>query len=360
MSDRHHYRSRRPSTSSSPHQRHSRKTRSRSKSRSASFSASSKRIRHHDPFERELCRRHEEHAISEGAEKQKLDDRKEDKQRLRVRNEVEYENEDNGSFKSSDRKSTNRSHRHDSFHINHRPHSCSSSSLSNYESDRSDGLDVKRSRYKRKREHSSLKKDKKRRSKEKKTKEKKSKKSKKSSNKSAVNQNEYGKFGILRESDIHRKSVSFQAWLRDVKKQGEFNGPKWEAMELFKEYMEDYNTCTLPHVKYYDIERYELKQYQKKQDKARSKHGAASDKVLGMVADEERVRRDRQAMREQKEQEDFRLVMQLMDKDKINAMREQERLRSQMQMFYKSGNVEEARRLEQLLNKVNEDPRIMP
>jgi len=42
----------------------------------------------------------------------------------------------------------------------------------------------------------------------------------------------------------------FEVWLREVKHITEFNGPKWEQKEMFKEYMEDFNTCTFPHEKY--------------------------------------------------------------------------------------------------------------
>lgn len=128
----------------------------------------------------------------------------------------------------------------------------------------------------------------------------------------------------------------------------DFNGPKWEAMELFKEYMEDFNTATLPHKKYYDIERYELLAHKKQQHK----HARRAERSA--LADEERVRLERQQARVQKEQEDFRLILQHMDKDKIEDMRHQEELRAQMRMHYKAGNVTEARRLEQLLNKVDD------
>ncbi|EEY59576.1 uncharacterized protein PITG_12149 [Phytophthora infestans T30-4] len=261
--------------------------------------------------------------------------------------------DDSSSLKEreNDKSRDDSGHKHHHRHSRRRSRSSSSDSSSDSDSDSSND---ERSRRKRKHKRSSSRKEKKR---HKKGKKKKSKKSKKESKKHAVNQDEYGKYGILRESDFHNKSVSFQAWVRDVKKMGEFNGPKWEAMELFKEYMEDYNTCTLPHEKYYDIEKYEMKRYQKQQRKAHAKQKSASDEALDTLADEERVRRERLAARDKKEQEEFRLVLQLMDKDKIEAMREQERLRSQMQMFYKSGNVEEARRLEQILNKVEEDPR---
>eukprot|EP00644_Phytophthora_capsici_P001072 jgi/Phyca11/529480/estExt2_fgenesh1_pm.C_PHYCAscaffold_430095 len=265
---------------------------------------------------------------------------------------------DDDSSKTEDRKrsrSPDRRHRHRHRHSRRRSRSRSSSrseSSSESDSDSSDSSEDGHSRRKRKNKRRSSRKEKKRHKKDKKR-----KKDSRSSSKHAVNQDQYGKYGILRESDFHSKSVSFQAWIRDVKKMGEFNGPKWEAMELFKEYMEDYNTCTLPHEKYYDIEKYEMKRYHKQQRKALAKHKGVSDKVQSALADEERVRLDRQAAREKKEQDEFRLVLKLMDKDKIEAMREQERLRSQMQMFYKSGNVEEARRLEQILNKVDEDPR---
>ena len=42
----------------------------------------------------------------------------------------------------------------------------------------------------------------------------------------------------------------FEAWLREVKKIADFNGPKYELKNLFKEFAEDYNTVTLPHKKY--------------------------------------------------------------------------------------------------------------
>ncbi|OQR90090.1 hypothetical protein THRCLA_09438 [Thraustotheca clavata] len=181
-------------------------------------------------------------------------------------------------------------------------------------------------------------------------KDKKHKKHKKSSK--AVNQNDYGKYGILKESDFHTKTVSFQAWLGDVKKIPDFSGPKYEAMELFREYMEDYNTATFPHEKYYDIEKYESKKYRKQQLK-RSKHKKSSQSI------EEIESAHSQKMREKAEAEkrDFELIMKTMDKDKIADMRRQQQLRDQMQMHFKTGNNEEARRLESLLTKKEEKKR---
>ena len=46
------------------------------------------------------------------------------------------------------------------------------------------------------------------------------------------------------------RAQEFEAWLREVKKIANFNGPKYELKNLFKEFAEDYNTVTLPHKKY--------------------------------------------------------------------------------------------------------------
>ncbi|KAK1930551.1 hypothetical protein P3T76_013873 [Phytophthora citrophthora] len=334
----------RRSSSRSPRRRRSR-SRSRSERRSASLKRS--HHRHRDG--------HSHNHRAEGAEKKKLENREEVAHRSRMWTVVDSDDDSTKTEEKKRNRSPDRRHSHRHRHSRRRSRSRSSSrseSSSESDSDSSDSSEDERSRRKRKSKHRSSHKEKKRHKKDKKR-----KKHSRSSSKHAVNQDQYGKYGILRESDFHNKSVSFQAWIRDVKKMGEFNGPKWEAMELFKEYMEDYNTCTLPHEKYYDIEKYEMKRYQKQQRKALAKHKGKSDKAQTALADEERVRLDRQAAREKKEQDEFRLVLKLMDKDKIEAMREQERLRSQMQLFYKSGNVEEARRLEQILNKVDEDSR---
>lgn len=47
-----------------------------------------------------------------------------------------------------------------------------------------------------------------------------------------------------------RCAQEFQAWLRDVKGVVDAGMAKREVMELFKTYMEDFNTATLPHEKW--------------------------------------------------------------------------------------------------------------
>jgi hypothetical protein len=58
---------------------------------------------------------------------------------------------------------------------------------------------------------------------------------------------EFGKFGVIREADADRKRSEFMAWALDVKKLDAEALAKWEEKELFREFVEDFNTGTLPH-----------------------------------------------------------------------------------------------------------------
>lgn len=65
-----------------------------------------------------------------------------------------------------------------------------------------------------------------------------------------VDQNKYGAYGIIRESDLFVKQQEFYAWLQEVKNVNPETLPKFEMRKVFEDYMEDYNTATLPHKKY--------------------------------------------------------------------------------------------------------------
>lgn len=83
--------------------------------------------------------------------------------------------------------------------------------------------------------------------KSKKRKEKSKQKGKKSS--SVVNQQKYGKYGILMESDMFNKQQEFYLWLQEVKQVNPEAIPRFEMKKMFDSYAEDYNTVTLPHKK---------------------------------------------------------------------------------------------------------------
>ena len=66
------------------------------------------------------------------------------------------------------------------------------------------------------------------------------------------------------------KVSEFQQWATEVKKVNIEALAKWEEKELFAEFMEDYNTGTLPHRKYYDLMAYAQQQAMKAAKKGRT------------------------------------------------------------------------------------------
>ena len=145
--------------------------------------------------------------------------------------------------------------------------STSSSSSSSSSSEEEKKKKKKKEKSSKKEKSNKHKKEKKHKKDKKERKHKKSKKSssEKASSKSllgAVNQNEYGKYGIIREQDYFKKQREFEVYMDEIKHMpGIIGQGKREIMEHFKEFCEDYNTATMPNTKYYNLERWEMEQY---------------------------------------------------------------------------------------------------
>ena len=155
---------------------------------------------------------------------------------------------------------------------------------------------------------------------------------------------EYGKYGIIRETDMYSKNSEFTLWALEVKNVDVDVLPLYEEKELFRTYMEDYNTATLPHRKYYDIAAYE-------KEKA-AKVGKMDDRSLGpRFIDDEAERRKELIMERQKEQQErLRAAYEeLKTTDKAEAMRQQDMLRAKMSLAYRTGDQQEAQRLAEKL-----------
>lgn len=58
---------------------------------------------------------------------------------------------------------------------------------------------------------------------------------------------DFGKYGFIRESDMAAKQAEFMLWATEVKGANVELLGRLEEKELFKEYMEDFNTGTLKH-----------------------------------------------------------------------------------------------------------------
>ncbi|KNZ62009.1 uncharacterized protein VP01_1324g4 [Puccinia sorghi] len=99
--------------------------------------------------------------------------------------------------------------------------------------------------------------EKKERKRKKREKQKKQKKEQSSKHKSAIS--EYGKYGIITEADMFTKDQEFRAWMVEERMLNPETVSQNKMKELFKIYMEDFNTATLPHEKYYALEKYETR-----------------------------------------------------------------------------------------------------
>ncbi|KFM23580.1 hypothetical protein F751_2839 [Auxenochlorella protothecoides] len=153
---------------------------------------------------------------------------------------------------------------------------------------------------------------------------------------------EYGKHGIIRETDMYAKRPEFMLWAIEVKKIDVEIMPKFEEKELFREYMEDYNTATLPHQKYYDTELYE-RQRAAKAAKRAAKNGP---KERTAFEDEAELKAQLAAQRAEEQRERLKAAYgELHTTDKAKAMREQELMRAQMTLAYRMGDHSEAQRL---------------
>jgi len=84
---------------------------------------------------------------------------------------------------------------------------------------------------------------------------KKDKKEKKNKEKSSSSH--WGKYGIITEIDIFTKGPEFHSWLVEERKINPETLSKDLERKEFARFIEDYNTATLPHEKFYDMAKYE-------------------------------------------------------------------------------------------------------
>merc|ERR1739848_875363 len=89
------------------------------------------------------------------------------------------------------------------------------------------------------------KKDKKDKKKGKKDKKAKKGKKKKPKNMGAAS-NQFGKYGVIKVEDFFNKKPEFLLWAMDFKKMNTDDMGQVQMRDLFKEYVEDYNTATMP------------------------------------------------------------------------------------------------------------------
>ncbi|KAK8940881.1 hypothetical protein KSP39_PZI009864 [Platanthera zijinensis] len=185
-----------------------------------------------------------------------------------------------------------------------------------------------------------------RRRKKEKRKEKEKKKNKDRSTKGAVT-NSWGKFGVIKETDMWNKRPEFTAWLAEVRQVNLETLPNWEEKQMFKQFMEDHNTATFPSKKYYGLDAY----YRHKMDKALKKgikNALATERTN--FNDEEQRRQELLVERERQKEEKVELLKRSMQSGMAQAMKDQARLREEMAYQYRLGNSEAAAAIQKRLD----------
>ena len=217
----------------------------------------------------------------------------------------------------------------------------------------------------RKKSKKSRKKDKKGKRSKKDKKDKKSKKdakkhgsdAKKPSGADANPEPMFGARGFIKETDKYEKEGEFRAWLGEVKKLDVESLQKWEEKELFKEYAEDYNTATLPHEKFYHLEKWSREEAARRTREDPT--GAKSAAERESFDDETERKREIAAERERREAKYKRdtYIRMKGDSGDLENLREQERLKELRKNAYNMGDTETVARVNKILAPDDPDAR---
>ncbi|XP_028085325.1 DEAD-box ATP-dependent RNA helicase 42 isoform X1 [Camellia sinensis] len=225
-------------------------------------------------------------------------------------------------------------------------YSDSESESSDYSSEESE---EERRRRRRKREEREKERKRRRREKEKKRRRKerdedKKKKRKKKDKKKASDKgkkgavtNSWGKYGIIKETDMWNKRPEFTAWLAEVKQVNLETLPNWEEKQMFKQFMEDHNTATFPSRKYYNLDA-DFKRKMEKEQKKGIKNVLQTERTV--FNDEEQRRQEMLEVRERQKEKEVDALKRSMQSGMAQAMKEQAQLREEMAYQYKLGNFE--------------------
>jgi hypothetical protein len=118
-------------------------------------------------------------------------------------------------------------------------------------------------------------------------------------------------------------------------------------MEYFKSFAEDWNTMTLAD-KYYSLDAWEAQEAARKaRERAASGH---AEPVINLIAEEAAHKKALQEAAKKRERERLEMYRSsLAGSERAAGLRQQEELRMQMQLAFKSGNKREVERIQKLL-----------
>ncbi|KAF5728319.1 DEAD-box ATP-dependent RNA helicase 42 [Tripterygium wilfordii] len=204
-----------------------------------------------------------------------------------------------------------------------------------------------RERKRRKREKEKKKRKEEKRKREKEKRKKKERKKKEERGKKGAVTNSWGKYGIIRETDMWNKRPEFTAWLAEVKQVNLENLANWEEKQMFKDFMEDHNTATFPSKKYYNLDAH-FRHKLEKEIKKGPKKSVETERTI--FDDEEQRRLELLKEREKQKEQQVEELKRSMQGGMAQAMKEQAQLKEEMAYQYKLGNFEAAAAIQRRLD----------
>ncbi|CAL1711643.1 unnamed protein product [Somion occarium] len=121
-------------------------------------------------------------------------------------------------------------------------------------SSRSSSSSSDHKRHKRKKDKQKRKRS---RSRDREKKERKKEKKREKKKKLGAVSHQWGKYGLINETDLYNKEQEFRSWLVEERKINPETINKEQTKKEFARFVEDFNTATLPHEKFYDMSSYE-------------------------------------------------------------------------------------------------------
>ncbi|OEH76102.1 hypothetical protein cyc_04366 [Cyclospora cayetanensis] len=173
----------------------------------------------------------------------------------------------------------------------------------------------------------------------------------------------WGRYGIIHDTDMWAKRPEFTLWLLEVKNRNIEELANWvlhrdflllgtpvscltaEEKRLFSDFAEDFNTATLPHKKYYNLELWEAEERMRQAQKepVHRERTEFNDEVLRMK-EIRKLREERKQLATAQELQNLRR-----DRDKVMDMREQRLMATKVETLYKLGRNAEAEALAERL-----------
>jgi hypothetical protein len=161
----------------------------------------------------------------------------------------------------------------------------------------------------------------------------------------------FGRFGIVRSEDLWSKQPEFNSWLMEVKQRNPEALPKWEEKELFATFAEEHNTASFPHEKYYNLDKWHAKQAAEA-----ARNGGIVEAAVDFSRLEEDRRRELESERSRsKDAAQAKLLEHMRLMGKLDGLREQQALQTQLHLAGQLGDWEKVKELQKTL--APDDPR---